>query len=303
MAIKGKLGYDPRDGSKRMGQLHHEHQQFFDAQPTITRCGITGCRWSWEGPAAEGREMFAAHKRLQHRHDEATSEQEVLETSGDPELDELRDIFGHGTEVEIRLPAEPEPWRREWIESLGGRIVIDPTAPMPAALQNDRKDGSMSNGNGAQPEGWTRERCIQAIKDYAVRHGHVPQAKNFTPPWPSVDTVKRLCGSWADAVEAAGFERPRRGGKPQILTEPEPQAEPVAAPEPEPAPLPVPVEPSAPRPTADPEKVDAFELLDKIATEERIDYYEEVSEQALVKAQALRAIRDAVATVREIDAA
>jgi hypothetical protein len=78
-------------------------------------------------------------------------------------------------------------------------------------------------------------------------------------------------------------------------------------PEPEPAPLPVPAappEPPAPRPVAaDPEKVDTFELFASLASEERIAYYETLARHCELKAAALRTIREATLTVRELEPA
>lgn len=230
----------------------------------------------------------------------------------DMELDDVKDILGHGTEVEIRLPREPEPWRREWIESLGGRIVIDPDAPMPLALQNDREDEAMTNGVRASK--WTRESVIEAIQDFAREHGRPPMTADFAGgKGPSGPTCVRIFGSWGDAVVAAGFPRPQRGKVPAPLATPgetpdtPPAVEPEADPEPEPAPLPVPAappEPPAPRPVAaDPEKVDTFELFASLASEERIAYYETLAKHCELKAAALRTIREATLTVRELEPA
>jgi hypothetical protein len=243
----------------------------------------------------------------------------------DMELDDVKDILGHGTEVEIRLPREPMPWRREWIESLGGVIVIDPDAPMPLALQNDREDEAMNGQNGRaaldamdageaqRPEGsamtngkrpngyWTRERIIEAIKAFAAEHGRPPKGLDWVKSSsdnPTAGHVANVFGRWADAIVAAGFDRPV-GGRGKAQREPEP--------EPEPAPLPVPAappEPPAPRPVAaDPEKVDTFELFASLASEERIAYYEQLAKVAAAKAEALRDVRESVRMVRELETA
>ena len=67
---------------------------------------------------------------------------------------------------------------------------------------------------------WTRERIIEAIQRYAREHGHRPLATDWLKPgrgrngdgYPSTNTVRVAFGSWADGIEAAGFERPRIGG-------------------------------------------------------------------------------------------
>lgn len=73
---------------------------------------------------------------------------------------------------------------------------------------------------------WTRERCIAGIQEYARRYGHPPVSTDWltttrrerTEPdgyeYPHVNVVQRECGSWANAIELAGFPRPKVGGNP-----------------------------------------------------------------------------------------
>lgn len=70
----------------------------------------------------------------------------------------------------------------------------------------------MENGNGNR---WTRAAIIEAIQRWARDHGGLPPT---TGEWkfggedhPSYGVVKRVCGSWPDAIEEAGFPRPCRG--------------------------------------------------------------------------------------------
>lgn len=77
---------------------------------------------------------------------------------------------------------------------------------------------------------WTRETMIAAIQRFATRYGRPPGAADFNPAmvraaghdwraerfyadadYPTVPSVAREFGSWADAVEAAGFPRPGYG--------------------------------------------------------------------------------------------
>lgn len=61
---------------------------------------------------------------------------------------------------------------------------------------------------------WTREEIIEAIQAHAREHGYPPVASEWAlqdATRPTRDDAKRVFGSWADAVEAAGFPRPRRG--------------------------------------------------------------------------------------------
>jgi len=59
---------------------------------------------------------------------------------------------------------------------------------------------------------WTHERVCQAFRDHAV-DGKPPLAEEWphgTQNHPGYQTVKRLFGTWNDAVKAAGLT-PRRG--------------------------------------------------------------------------------------------
>lgn len=70
---------------------------------------------------------------------------------------------------------------------------------------------------------WTRERIVDAIRLFAKRNGRAPVATDWLYGWhgiggdgyPYTTQVLRECGSWANAVEAAGFPRPYVGHKPR----------------------------------------------------------------------------------------
>lgn len=62
---------------------------------------------------------------------------------------------------------------------------------------------------------WTLAEIIEAIQEHARSHDGRPPT---TEEWryagdghPTYSRVARVCGSWPDAVEMAGFPRPRRG--------------------------------------------------------------------------------------------
>jgi hypothetical protein len=67
---------------------------------------------------------------------------------------------------------------------------------------------------------WTQERIIDAIKRFAAEHGRPPVAPEWLygshgkngDGYPYATTVLNEFGSWANAIEAAGFPRPRIGG-------------------------------------------------------------------------------------------
>ncbi len=61
---------------------------------------------------------------------------------------------------------------------------------------------------------WTEERIIAAIQQFAAEHGRRPLASEWQHvgqqkgTYPNTGTVLHVFGSWADGIEAAGYERP-----------------------------------------------------------------------------------------------
>lgn len=68
---------------------------------------------------------------------------------------------------------------------------------------------------------WNREKVIAAIQRWADEHGGIPPTSvdwgnasgrpdrrhlDYTPEYPSCETVREHCGSFTDAIRAAGFE-------------------------------------------------------------------------------------------------
>ncbi len=77
-----------------------------------------------------------------------------------------------------------------------------------------------ANGYQAQPEPrplgarWTDEDILDAIRHWATEHGQPPTAnhwRNRHNGYPSLSVVTGHFGSWATAIERAGFPRPVRG--------------------------------------------------------------------------------------------
>lgn len=88
--------------------------------------------------------------------------------------------------------------------------------------------------NGDERKIWTREAVVLAIQEWAAEHGEPPAVCDWGPTyarilhdedrarrfevadgcWPHAVTVRRMCGSWAAALTAAGFEprAPHGGG-------------------------------------------------------------------------------------------
>jgi hypothetical protein len=69
--------------------------------------------------------------------------------------------------------------------------------------------------------GWTREAIIEALQRYGATHGGVPPRSGdwalYEVGRPTSNKIVKVFGSWADAVEAAGFPRPRPGVSPTLL--------------------------------------------------------------------------------------
>lgn len=76
-----------------------------------------------------------------------------------------------------------------------------------------------------ESRGWTREAVVDAIQRWAVEHGRPPSATDWNrsgPGHPAKSNVYRSgngprsnnpFANWADAIEAAGFDRPEVGGR------------------------------------------------------------------------------------------
>ena len=68
---------------------------------------------------------------------------------------------------------------------------------------------------------WTQETIVEAIHSFAKEHGRRPVSTEWlygshgvaTDGYPNTATVLREFGKWADAIEAAGYERPHVGTK------------------------------------------------------------------------------------------
>lgn len=106
----------------------------------------------------------------------------------------------------------------------------------PATLAGDRFAVSRRESRGRapgirRPPRYTREGLVAAIRQWAARYGEPPQLADWDPArarrrgqawraerfaqgtWPTVRMVCRQFGTFGDAIVAAGFERPRAGGR------------------------------------------------------------------------------------------
>jgi len=93
-----------------------------------------------------------------------------------------------------------------------------PTSPYP---YKERIHHRCIKCQNAKPVGlkWTKEAIIEAVHIFAKENGRRPASTewllntgpNRDPRFPNAATVLDRFGSWANAIEAAGFERPRLG--------------------------------------------------------------------------------------------
>lgn len=79
------------------------------------------------------------------------------------------------------------------------------------------EDKILPAANGRTGHGvarWTQETVVAAIKAWAEKNGRPPAQRDATgdSSLPSGSIARTACGSWADAVEQAGFPRPKIGG-------------------------------------------------------------------------------------------
>jgi hypothetical protein len=138
----------------------------------------------------------------------------------EPELEEASDTGG-GSGVS----SSPEPGAVEPAQTPAGDGAVDGLDP-PKAKRKGRNDR------------WTREAIVAAIRAEAERTGFVPQQRDWAGPstdeHPNCLHAQRVFGNWGNAVEAAGYPRPRKGARPVAIapltdSEREPEAEEDAA--------------------------------------------------------------------------
>lgn len=231
------------DGSKTMSQLAREDQAFHDAQWTITRCAFCPgdeTAWGYIGRADDGREAYAAHRAEAHP--------ETLSPNGKPTREAQRRLAEQAAaerraEMERELEALEEaglqpqkpgtkprpldgaagpkdrataaPSSGSSSEAETGRsaeeqsATDDPTVEVAGSTPASR---SSNNRGRWSTKAWQPDEIIDAIRRWADDHdGEPPTAIDWRrklDSYPVTSTVQRVFGSWADAIAAAGFERP-----------------------------------------------------------------------------------------------
>lgn len=89
------------------------------------------------------------------------------------------------------------------------------TAAVPAGTNRYQKPKREVETVRTSQRKWTREAIVAAIRRSALENGEPPKNDQWTKAAigrPTSSTVAKEFGSWADAIEAAGFPRPTRGG-------------------------------------------------------------------------------------------
>jgi hypothetical protein len=100
-------------------------------------------------------------------------------------------------------------------EAAAHRVAAHPAAgkprgkPRAVSMAESRARGAAT----ARTVRWTRERIVESLQAFAAEHGRPPScldARHHVGRLPQQPTCARAFGSWANAIEAAGFPRPTR---------------------------------------------------------------------------------------------
>lgn len=236
------------DGSKTLSQIDREHREVLDRQELTSTCGVYGCdhgpdgaAWTMTGPAAEVRAAFAEHRRAAHPTADRIARNEARRNGVKPgetserarqhfeaeaaarrqrmALDALDDgvpqreltANGSGRDNQTGEPAgEPAPGATD------GILVAPVRGPAARRDGGDPQAGSRP-GTIGRPKRWTRDRIIEALRQFERDNGRRPAASDLRRPLPAEGIIRREFGTWSAAARAAGFDvadRRTGGGEP-----------------------------------------------------------------------------------------
>lgn len=87
-----------------------------------------------------------------------------------------------------------------------------------------KKSGPKTSKTNAdkRPKRYTNEEIIQAIQGFHAKNNRPPTHDDWIAAAdgrPTANTIGNRFGSWANAIEAAGFPRPASGGRNSLLSE------------------------------------------------------------------------------------
>lgn len=277
-------------------------------------CIIGGCDWRFDGEFIDRISAIEEHRAEEHAH----IPEHKFSVRSDSAREALQAMDDGLTQRELRsaLPVSPPPVEEPEPEE-------DEPEPEPEPEPEAEEEVETVP---SRPQ-WTQETCIQAIKDWAAEHGgRPPTNRDFiiaAEGRPSTGQVKKLFGSWATAIAAAGFPAPTRGGNTRSRSSSrssvrEPKAREAAA-----LSGPPPAKPSTPPPRGGDAVVDESpgpraaeagsrtdEYAEWLAAKIDVDQLQAEMDEYLAqafdcqrKAQALRQIIAAVKRLEEIDEA
>ena len=76
----------------------------------------------------------------------------------------------------------------------------------------------MSKTHNGRPRQWSDDKLLKAVRRFKRQLKRVPTQADLGPSrpegYPSAATLAYRFGSFANAIEQAGFDRPRRGRRP-----------------------------------------------------------------------------------------
>jgi hypothetical protein len=243
------------DGTKTIGQINRELQDVYDGQPMTAGCAF--CDWSFTGTAVAGREAAAFHRSTEHPE----------QVNGRSPRD-LLNRMDAGESVAV-APIPASTCKRE-----GCTEPPKATRGRYALLCEAHTEERQVVGNGGRIPAWSKDTIIAAIQRWATEHGAPPTANSWSKKQdgcPACSTVLKHFGSWANAIEAAGFPRPVRGGQRAEPVAHEVQSDASVFPSSDEEPKPE-VEPPAadPPPTQEPEPSEDLELYTLAPDETRL---------------------------------
>lgn len=199
---------------------------FLGVRVTVTApiaiCLVGGCDWRWDG---EGDRSAVIEQHRVDEHDYIPRSRFSVRTSlnGVDGYDELDQAV-----LETRDCATPRCDREAdngsdfcRVCDEGLRIAAERvghvTTPIDAFAERAREPKPEEEVETvAARRQWTRETIVEAIQKFAAEHGRPPKADEWVRSSldnPTQSTVYLKFGNWGDAIVAAGFERPVRGGK------------------------------------------------------------------------------------------
>lgn len=115
----------------------------------------------------------------------------------------------------------PEPDDKTFVLMVRGNVAeararaFEILGLKPAPRRRGSRGAMFGRQAASRGRAWTFPEIVEAIREHARAHEDRPPT---TEEWryageghPTYSRVVRVCGSWPDAIEQAGYPRPRRG--------------------------------------------------------------------------------------------